>query len=672
MKKLLLMKTVLLLFALVVGSGSVWADTYTLQLSSSKKFTASGLTDGSISWSATNNSASIGNWNSSDYKGQQFGTSSTKGNVVLSTSSITGTITQVDIYSQTGTSGGATVAVSVGGTSFGSQNMKVPTATGEDPGELSFTGSKTGTVAITLTQTKKKAMYLNKIVITYTPSSTQSSGASFETSTPSISWPTALTYTQTASTASGYSTTAGASVTYSIGSTNTAEATINASTGEVTPTKGGSVQVVATAAAIEGHFTQSSASYTLTVNDVRETPTLTWSENSVDIFKDAASYTLPTLNNPNSLEVTYSVTGTDGLASVTPAGVVTVNTGTVGTATVKATFEGNSTYKARTASYTINVVDPTVKGSKYNPYTVAEVIGQATATTFGDGIYVTGYIIGCADGSTSKCYKTTTASLVNTNFLIAATPDLSFTEGAAISSVSGVVPVELPSGTIRTNWGVASNNVIGYKVLLKGNAKEYFSTNGIKGTSEITAVSVPVTPGHAKITYVTPQKMDFSEVSGLKAYVATDAASSGVTMTRVETVPENTPLLLIGTAGTTYNVPVAASATAPATNYLVAGTGAENWATIGGYNYILYSDGLFYQVTSGTIATTKAYLHLTSDPTAGGARSLDIVFDDNETTGVNEVKTQKATGEYFNLAGQRVAQPTKGLYIVNGKKVIIK
>ena len=29
-------------------------------------------------------------------------------------------------------------------------------------------------------------------------------------------------------------------------------------------------------------------------------------------------------------------------------------------------------------------------------------------------------------------------------------------------------------------------------------------------------------------------------------------------------------------------------------------------------------------------------------------------------------------GIYYNLAGQRVAQPTKGLYIVNGKKVVIK
>ena len=44
------------------------------------------------------------------------------------------------------------------------------------------------------------------------------------------------------------------------------------------------------------------------------------------------------------------------------------------------------------------------------------------------------------------------------------------------------------------------------------------------------------------------------------------------------------------------------------------------------------------------------------------------------STGINAVKREAITnnGEYYNLAGQRVAQPTKGLYIVNGKKVVIK
>ena len=49
-------------------------------------------------------------------------------------------------------------------------------------------------------------------------------------------------------------------------------------------------------------------------------------------------------------------------------------------------------------------------------------------------------------------------------------------------------------------------------------------------------------------------------------------------------------------------------------------------------------------------------------------------FDFGETTGINAVNGSelKVNGEYYNLNGQRVANPTKGLYIVNGKKVVIK
>jgi hypothetical protein len=49
-------------------------------------------------------------------------------------------------------------------------------------------------------------------------------------------------------------------------------------------------------------------------------------------------------------------------------------------------------------------------------------------------------------------------------------------------------------------------------------------------------------------------------------------------------------------------------------------------------------------------------------------------FGLDETKDVNEVrvKMEDERGEYYDLQGRRVAQPTKGLYIVNGKKVFIK
>ena len=236
----------------------------------------------------------------------------------------------------------------------------------------------------------------------------------------------------------------------------------------------------------------------------------------------------------------------------------------------------------------------------------------------------------------------------------------SYTDGNALS---GNGKLRITSTCGGTTNGV---RVSGFEIYKLGPVYGYSNY-----CTTIPPEAVTITPAYAKITYVTPYKMDFTEVSGLKAYVATAAGAGSVTMTRVEAaVPENTPLLLMGTANTEYSVPVATTATAPETNKLVAGDGTTVFDGTT-YDYILYSDGKFYQIGSGTVAVGKAYLHLDSDP--AGARSLNITFDDSETTSVDgRWKMEEGRGDVYNLNGQKVAQPAKGLYIVNGKKVVIK
>ena len=74
--------------------------------------------------------------------------------------------------------------------------------------------------------------------------------------------------------------------------------------------------------------------------------------------------------------------------------------------------------------------------------------------------------------------------------------------------------------------------------------------------------------------------------------------------------------------------------------------------------------------------TGKAYLSSTTALTAPNASRIALVFDD-ETTGIEAIDVTPETvkegaREYYNLNGQRVMNPGKGLYIVNGKKVIMK
>ena len=227
-------------------------------------------------------------------------------------------------------------------------------------------------------------------------------------------------------------------------------------------------------------------------------------------------------------------------------------------------------------------------------------------------------------------------------------------------------------GTINSNswditekfYGIITINVVAgttYKFSVAG------SKMGLYGF-EFTPTAVAITPANAKSTYVTTKALDFSEVEGLKAYVATEATADGVTINPVGAVPAETPLILIGTAGTNYSVPVVASATAPTTNLLMAGDGTTefNGTT---YDYILYSDGKFYQIGSGTVAVGKAYLHLDSAP---AARSLQLLVNE-EITGISSMNSEGITdNRVFDLQGRTVKLPKKGLYIVNGKKVIIK
>ena len=76
----------------------------------------------------------------------------------------------------------------------------------------------------------------------------------------------------------------------------------------------------------------------------------------------------------------------------------------------------------------------------------------------------------------------------------------------------------------------------------------------------------------------------------------------------------------------------------------------------------------FYRLQSGkTLGVGKAYLTY-----SGSSAPSFLGFD--ETTGIKAIDNGQLTidNEVYDLQGRRVTQPTKGLYIVNGKKVIIK
>ena len=83
----------------------------------------------------------------------------------------------------------------------------------------------------------------------------------------------------------------------------------------------------------------------------------------------------------------------------------------------------------------------------------------------------------------------------------------------------------------------------------------------------------------------------------------------------------------------------------------------------------------FYKVKSNVtnIPGNKAFLVLTN--AEAQAKSFVLEFEDGGTTGIETIENSKRStddGVYYDLQGRRVENPTRGIYIVNGKKVVIK
>ena len=99
------------------------------------------------------------------------------------------------------------------------------------------------------------------------------------------------------------------------------------------------------------------------------------------------------------------------------------------------------------------------------------------------------------------------------------------------------------------------------------------------------------------------------------------------------------------------------------------------------YKFVLNGGKIRRVTKAGILGYNKAYLRLPKSQVDQmysnglGAKGLNVVFEDGETTTIEYAKTNIASKEdnkYYNLSGQCVENPTKGIYIKNGKKIVIK
>lgn len=668
MKKTLL-KLMLLLCALVVGSNA-WATEYqsgTIGTLSSGNNTING-----ISWNVSmEGSTYFSNETNSPARGSQFGSKNNPAtSVTLSTSAFNGIITEVQVQSAAYSSS-ASIEVLVNGSSYGSSNLTSSNTT------YTFSGSSSGTISIVLTNasTGGRAMYIKSIKVTYT-----TSGGGGE-KTPCVD---ASTITlepgdfdikgHRTGTFVANGTKADAGATFSYSTTATSSLTVESDGAYIASAAGSyTVKVTATPSNSETYSTVVK-NFDITLTDTRAACGLAFATSEYDADL-GETFATPTLTNPHNLTVTYSSS---------PASVATVDasTGAVtllkdGTVTITAAFAGNDDYKGGSASYTITVTDP---NKKVFDFTGTEAYGSELEPSDQNVFTVTEHTWSL-DGITLKTsgkYRWWYNSKGNTlRFYIA---DDNYSVGTLV--------VTAPAGKIIKNvsfTGTGGKNFdVDGEALASASWNAYETTSvtfEANATSELKTISVTIGDPTVTIsnagwaTLYTPFAVDFSGATGLTAYTAT-LSGDEVSLTKVYDVPANTGVILKGAAGTYVVSTIANSSTAKGdlTGNVAAATAYDAFSEYDLYMLALNGDNeaQFTLVNEGSIAAGKAFLKVAK---SSSAKVLNVVFNDDATgiEGVSErTEDQVQSTNIYDLMGRKVAQPTHGLYIVNGKKVFIK
>jgi len=169
---------------------------------------------------------------------------------------------------------------------------------------------------------------------------------------------------------------------------------------------------------------------------------------------------------------------------------------------------------------------------------------------------------------------------------------------------------------------------------------------------------------------------DIAELGGTGAVAYTvsdyDAEKESLKLAEAESVPANTPFFLKATAASTSSFVfdektlIAGEPTTKVGDVTLVGTYAKIDAVPEG-SYIL-SGGKFYLVNSTvSLKPTRAYITI-AEPTEVSA--LGFSFED--ATAIVGVESETVNGEVYDIAGRKVSAPVRGLYIANGKKVLVK
>lgn len=449
----------------------------------------------------------------------------------------------------------------------------------------------------------------------------------------------------------------------------------------------GSNNVVMTLGGSAGNF--GFTSLDITYEDDGKTPTTLSFSKSESSFTYDLKYNggIAELVNPATLSpnvegatISYTIsesTFADGKISV-DNGTVTFSTNKEASATITASYAGNDTYAASTASYIIKIVDPNAlvfsdddennsfKNLPTNTYSSSAKDYNLLAENGLEYTFNMNYCYKNNGGIQMKSKDGDNGVIISPKFGFSYgyTVTIEYTSGNGITLSAGDKTV---TGTKNSSISLTTTSDIPFTI-------KTGSQYAVVKTIRVAPNSAPKTEtlttsagGYA--TYSADYAVNYSEL-GLTTYTLTvDETNKTVTAKEFTgVVPAGGAVLVKGSASTAYTLtPATTEGDATFATALLTGATKADGTQYGFTSK--FDTPAFAQVVSGQdIPAKKGYIVLSG----ASAAKYSICFDD-EATGIHTIEAASAANAaMYNLAGQRVDKAYKGIVIVNGKKYLNK
>ncbi|MCR4852108.1 MAG: hypothetical protein K5893_00775 [Prevotella sp.] len=174
-------------------------------------------------------------------------------------------------------------------------------------------------------------------------------------------------------------------------------------------------------------------------------------------------------------------------------------------------------------------------------------------------------------------------------------------------------------------------------------------------------------PSSGYATYCNAYALDFSNSGAEVFYAPNGIVDNQVKLEKIESglVPAATGIIVKGTGNGTVTATTIYSADELTGNKLVGVTTDTDLAENQGY---VLKNGEFHPCSGGTLKAGKAYLAVE----VTNSKPLQVAFDNEEgtPTAIREISNQSENAAIYTLGGVRVKKAEKGVYIINGKKVV--